>query len=396
MRAQPRLRVGFIIETTMTMTSTQLLQDLVKLPSVNPMGRTVDGPIYFESRVTNYLEAFFRNLGVACERQAIAPQRENVVARFDTGSRRTIVFEVHQDTVPVDAMTIDPFGGEIRGGRLYGRGACDVKGGMAAMLSAFSRLVREKPIGAANLVLACTVDEEHTFLGVQRLVQGLKADAAIVAEPTQLRIVHAHKGVVRWTITTPGRSCHSSRPDQGVNAIYRIGKLLGAMERYAEQLRRSRSDALLGTPTISVGRIEGGLSVNTVPDFCRIEMDRRLLPGEDPLDAQRHTWDFLLRQTDVDVPFSFSEPWLKCPALPACPSTELIQRLGSAIDAVLGTHQQEAVPYGTDASSIALTGIPSLVFGPGNIAQAHTCDEWIELAQVDQAADILWRFVCQS
>src|SRR5262249_3398767 len=162
------------------MTTADLLRDLVRLPSVNPMGRAVSGPIYFENRVTDYLDAYFCNLGVKFERQPVAPQRENIVARFDAGSARTIVFEVHQDTVPVDGMVVDPLGGEVLDGKLYGRGACDVKGGMAAMLTAFARLVKERPAGAANVILACTVDEEHTFLGVQRLATSLKADAAIV------------------------------------------------------------------------------------------------------------------------------------------------------------------------------------------------------------------------
>jgi acetylornithine deacetylase len=380
----------------MAMNTTTILQDLVRLPSVNPMGRAIDGPNFFEHHVTQYLESFFRALGVPYERQEIAPKRDNIIARSPTGAGRTTVFEVHQDTVPVDAMTIDAFGAEIHGGRLYGRGACDVKGGMAAMLAAFARVVREKPRDAPDVVLACTVDEEHTFLGVQRLAQALKADSAIVAEPTRLKIVHAHKGVVRWTAATTGRSCHSSRPDQGINAIYRMRVVLEAIERYAEILRRSAADPLLGGPTISVGRIEGGLSVNTVPDFCRAEIDRRLLPGEDPHDAQRQAWEFLLRQTDVDVPFSFSEPWLICPALPPCPSAELKQRLGAAIASVIGKYEEEAVPYGTDASTMALAGIPSLVFGPGDIAQAHTADEWIELAEVEQAAEILFRFAAQE
>lgn len=376
------------------MSTKGLLQFLVRLPSVNPMGRAVSGPIYFESRVADYLAAYFTDLELPFERQTVAPGRDNVVARFESpGAKRTLLFEVHQDTVPVDGMTIDPFAGEVRDGRLYGRGACDVKGGMAAMLTALLRLVREKPAGAANLIVACTVDEEHTFLGVQRLVQGLKADAAVVAEPTQLKIVHAHKGVVRWHVTTPGRSCHSSRPEQGINAIYRMGHLLGAIERYADRLRISATDPLLGPPTLSVGRIEGGLSVNTVPDFCRIEVDRRLIPGEDPLAAPKDFEQFLRSQADVDVPFECASPWLHCPALPSHAGSEIAARLGDAIKSVIGRCEMEAVPYGTDASSIAGAGIPSVVFGPGDIAQAHTCDEWIELAQVDQAAEVLFRLV---
>lgn len=373
----------------------QILRDLVRLPSVNPMGRGLTGPTIFESRVTDYLEDYLKKLGVACERQAVAPSRDNLVARFEPPSaKRTIVLEAHQDTVPVEGMTIDPFGGEIRDGRLYGRGACDVKGGLTAMLLAFTRLVKERPAGAARVILAFTVDEEHTFLGVQRLVEKLKADAAVVAEPTQLNIVHAHKGVVRWHVTTPGRSCHSSRPELGVNAIYRMGKLLAAIERYADVVRRSSADPLLGAPTLSVGRIEGGLSVNTVPDFCRIEVDRRLIPGEDPLAAPRHFEEFLRRQTDIDVPFSLSPPWLHCPALSPKGSEGTVQQLSDAIERVVGRRRVEAVPYGTDASSLADAGIPSVVFGPGDITQAHTADEWIELAQIDQAAEILFRFAC--
>src|SRR5439155_3136352 len=138
------------------------------IPSVNPMGRELKGPEVYEHRVTAYLENFFRSLGVSYERQTVAPQRDNIIARFDSPARSdiTILFEVHQDTVPTDNMTIDPFAARIEDGRLYGRGACDIKGGMAAMLAAFARLTREKPAAAANLVLACTVDEEHTFLGV--------------------------------------------------------------------------------------------------------------------------------------------------------------------------------------------------------------------------------------
>src|SRR5205085_1020835 len=240
--------------------------------------------------------------------QAVARLRDNLVARGERpGARRTVLLEAHQDTVPADNMTIDPFGARVEGGRLYGRGACDVKGGMAAMLAAFARLVREKPAGAADVILACTVDEEHTFTGVTRLVEsGLRADAAVVAEPTCLKIVHAHKGVIRWHLETTGRSCHSSSPEQGVNAIYRMGRVLTGIERYADRLRASRSDLLLGPPTISVGRVEGGTSVNTVPDRCRIEIDRRVIPGEDAAAAPADLEAFLRASESVGVPFETS------------------------------------------------------------------------------------------
>jgi acetylornithine deacetylase ArgE len=380
--------------------STHLLRDLVALPSVNPMGRPLAGPHIYEHRVTAYLEQFFRSLGVSYERQPVAPQRDNILAWTDGSAGGTLIFEAHQDTVPTDNMTIEPFAADIENGRLYGRGACDIKGGMAAMLAAFARLVRDKPKGAARVVMVCTVDEEFTFLGVQRLVQlGLRERfsnllGAVVAEPTQLHIVNSHKGAVRWELATTGRSCHSSRPEQGINAIYRMAAVLPHLERYAEELRASRSDPHLGPPTLSVGRIDGGTSVNTVPDRCRIEVDRRLLPGEKPATALEHLHEYLRRRVDPPLEFSFSAPWLSAPPLSAAGSEELVARLGAAIDGVIGSYQVQAVPYGTDAAPLAESGIPAVVFGPGDIARAHTCDEWVPLEEVEQASEILYRLAC--
>jgi acetylornithine deacetylase len=376
--------------------TTRLLRDLVRLPSINPMGRALQGPEIYEHRVTAYLEAFFRDLGVPYQRQAVAPLRDNIVAQTVLpGVRRTLMLEAHQDTVPTDNMTIDPFGAHIDNGRLSGRGACDIKAGLAAMLATFARVVREKPSGAANLIMACTVDEEHTMLGVKRLVRdGFQADGAVVAEPTQLQIVKAHKGAVRWHLSTAGRSCHSSRPEQGVNAIYRMGRLLVGIEQFADRLRASQTDPLLGPPTLSVGRIEGGTSVNTVPDRCRIEIDRRLIPGEDPQAAPGELTAFLRQEAGIDWPFECSPTWISMPALAPDGKEELIARLGAAIDAVTGAHQVTTVPYGTDAATIAQAGVPAVVFGPGDIARAHTCDEWVPLDEVEQASTILYGLAC--
>jgi acetylornithine deacetylase len=383
--------------------TTRLLRDLVALPSVNPMGRPLEGPTIFEHRVTGYLEDFFRTLGVAHERQAVAPHRENVVAWHEPpGATWTLVLEAHQDTVPTDQMTIDPFGAKVENGRLYGRGACDIKGGMAAMLAAFARVVREQPRGGARVVMACTVDEEFTFLGVQRLARDDLSGGhpgpvrAVIAEPTQLQVVNAHKGAVRWHLITHGRSCHSSRPELGVNAIYHMAALLPHVEKYAEELRTSRADPRLGPPTLSVGRIEGGTSVNTVPDLCRVEIDRRLLPGEDPAAATAHLLAHLRQHAERRIEYECSQPWLMAPALAAEGSEDLVTKLGAAIDSVVGSHEVQAVPYGTDAATLAEAGVPSVVFGPGDIARAHTCDEWVPLDEVEQASEILYRLACSS
>jgi acetylornithine deacetylase/succinyl-diaminopimelate desuccinylase-like protein len=383
--------------------TTRLLRDLVSLPSINPMGRPLEGPQIYEHRVTDYLEQFFRDLNVPFQRQSVAPLRDNIIATYEPpGATWTLILEVHQDTVPVDNMTLDPFGAHVEGGRLYGRGACDVKGSMAAMLAAFARLVREKPGGSARVVLACTVDEEFTFLGVQRLARtdlkgGLTGPVvAVVAEPTNLDIVDAHKGGVRWIVSTRGQSCHSSRPELGENAVYHMARLLPLIETYAEDLRRSANHPRLGSPTLSVGRIEGGTSVNTVPDFCRIEIDRRLLPEEDPAVELSRLDQHLRQATGGCVPFETSEPKLIYPALAPEGSEELTRKLGEAIDSVRGRHEVLAVAYGTDASTLSMAGIPAVVFGPGSIEQAHTRDEWVPLDEVEQAAEILYRLASRK
>ena len=190
---------------------------------------------------------------------------------------------------------------------------------MAAMLAAFARLVREQPANAARVVMACTVDEEFTFLGVNRLVcDDLSGGRnhpvhAVVAEPTNLQIVNTHKGAVRWRLAR-GQSCHSSRPERGVNAIYRMADLLPHVARYAQELSRTRIDPLLGPATLSVGLIEGGTSVNTVPDFCHVEVDRRLVPGEDGPAAIADLVAYLGRHMSEQIPYECSEPWLSSPA----------------------------------------------------------------------------------
>jgi acetylornithine deacetylase/succinyl-diaminopimelate desuccinylase family protein len=376
----------------------QLLAELVRRPSVNPMGRTdLPKEIVHESRVTAFLEEQLRELGCPFRRQTVLPGRDNLIATYTPQSPPpfSVLFEAHQDTVPVDAMTVEPFGASIDGGKLFGRGSCDVKAGGSVMLAAFARLVREKPLGSAAVTLAFTVDEEHTFLGVQELMKsGFRADYAIVAEPTLLNIVNAHKGVVRWHLETAGRACHSSRPEQGINAIYRMGWLLNGIEEYATQLRNQTPHPLLGPRTLSVGRITGGASANTVPDCCRIDLDRRLIPGEKPSEAVESLNQFLKGYPGIDFPFTATAPQLACPPLEPAPSQGLVNRLGGIINSVVGKHEVHAVPYGTDASTVAGAGVPTVVFGPGDIAQAHTKDEWIDLSQLEPAAEILFRFAC--
>lgn len=382
----------------------EVLQELVAIPSVNPMGRELSGEEYLETRLSEWLCQFFSDRGIPHERIEVVSGRSNVVARVDSMTDRpTVVLDAHQDTVPIDGMTIDPFDPVIKDGRLFGRGACDVKGGMAAMLHALARLAVERPDGAFNVVMSCTCDEEATVQGVNDLVRlwtdeqrhcdllPTRPDMALVAEPTNLDVVVAHRGATRWKIRTSGRACHSSQPELGINAIYAMGKVLECLEEYAAGLAdRVTPHPLCGPATLSVGRISGGVSVNTVPDECLIEVDRRVIPGEDGAVVADDVRAFLEQRLDVD--FEMLTPWLIGLPLPDEGNQEWADRLLEHIATVAGPHQSVGVPYGTHASRFANAGVPSVVCGPGSIEQGHTKDEWIDVAELEQAAEIYFRF----
>jgi len=382
----------------------EILKHLIAIPSVNPMGRDVSGPEYLETRLSEYLEGFFQRLGVECQRIEVLPGRSNVIARLDRpGAAVTVLLDAHQDTVPVDGMIIDPFQPVVKDGRLYGRGACDVKGGMAAILAAFARLVADRPQRAANVVVSCTCDEESTAQGAKALARlwsdpagtgsllSTAPTVAVIAEPTDLNVIVAHRGAIRWKLRTRGRACHSSRPQEGVNAVYKMAEVLMCLERYADELPRMiQPHPLCGPPTLSVGRIVGGISVNTVPDECVIEIDRRVLPGEDPQTVIPHVTTYLRERLDVD--FEMLPPWLDGATLSDKNNGQWADRLLTQIAAVAGPRVKQGAWYGTNASRIAATGVPAVVFGAGSINQAHTIDEWIDVNELRQASEIYYRF----
>jgi acetylornithine deacetylase/succinyl-diaminopimelate desuccinylase-like protein len=379
------------------------------------MGKTVQGEIYYERRVTDYLEAKAKELRLPFERYPVSPQRDNLIIRVDgevppEAGGQILMFEAHQDTVPIDGMTVHPFEPEIRDGRLYGRGSCDIKSGLAAMLTVVSRLASEKPAGRATVVLACTVNEEHGFTGATHWANAYAGgegqasrsrllprvpDETIVAEPTRLNVVVAHKGAVRWRCRTGGRATHSSQPQLGDNALYHMARVLAALERYAAGVVHTLgSHPLVGSPTLSVGIISGGISVNTVPDECVIEIDRRVLPGENPQAAYRHAVDWLAANLPPGTPVTHDEPFLMSRGLADNNNGALAERLSATIRRHGGPGERIGVPFGTDAPLYAATGSPAVVFGAGSIEQAHTADEWIELAQVHAATEILFDLAC--
>ena len=405
----------------MNLDPADLLCQLVETPSVNPMGGALSSSIIGEHRLTEHLEGVLQGFGLVVERQEVAPGRENLIARLDGDvpperGGKLILLDAHQDTVPVEGMTIEPFKAELRGGRIYGRGACDVKGGMAAILAAVARLARQRPTGMPTVVVACTVNEEHGFTGALELTKlwtgrsgGIiprAPDAAVVAEPTELNVVVAHKGVARWKCHTKGRAAHSARPDAGANAIYAMAHVLEAIEHYAAEIvgmleapcsgGREPSGQKLCPATVSVGTIHGGTSVNTVAERCTIEIDRRLLPGEDPDGARRHLIDFvddrLTDRMQSGTSIEYEPLSLRGLALSDECNGPLADRLLLSIGQVTANRRKMGVPYGTNAAIYAATGVPSVVFGPGSIDQAHTADEWIDVESLHQAAEIFERF----
>lgn len=386
----------------------EILRQLVAIPSVNPMGRPLEGPTYCESALTDHLDRLLQGLGLATWRQPVSPGRENLVARLEghispERGGPLIVWDAHQDTVPVDNMTIDPWKPEIRDGRLYGRGSCDIKGGMAAMIAALARLAEEPQHARPTIVLTCTVDEEYQFLGIDALASkglsdpngliGRRPDAAIIAEPTGLDVIVAHKGVVRWQCHTSGRAAHSSAPDAGENAIYPMARIVAALEHYQRHVVAGlASHPKLGECTFNVGIVRGGSSINIVPDRCTIEAEVRFPPGVSPDRARQHMIDYLAGLPDLNASPQHDPPYMQGRAMPDDANGPLADRLAQVSREVSGAGQLRTVPYGTNGSFFAAAGIPSVVFGPGSIEQAHTKDEWIAIDQLHLAVEILVRF----
>lgn len=398
----------------MTLDLVQTLSELVAIPSVNPMGRPISGPEYYEHRMTAHLQQLFEKLGLSWQRQTVHeagahPARENIIARLDGHTPvdkggKLLLLEAHQDTVPVDGMTIEPWTPSVRDGRIYGRGSCDIKGGMAAMLVALSRLVAERPKDMPTIIMACTVNEEHGYTGATALTKlwadGAKSliprrpDAAVVAEPTSLNVVVAHKGALRWKCHTPGRATHSSQPHLGDNALYKMAKVLLAFESYQQKVVPTlRAHGLCGRATLSVGTITGGLSVNTVPDRCTIEIDRRMIPGEEWAPVFKQITEYIGSYPGIDFEVIHDDPYMKGSTLAEGANFEVAGRVAEAARRVVGRCEQIGVPYGTDASTISgAGGVPSVVFGPGSIDQAHTCDEWLSLEELTLASESIYQF----
>jgi len=383
----------------------QLLADLVRIPSVNP--NYPDG--VSESACAEFVEQYLLSNQIETWRQPVLDNRFNVLARIPGRcSERRVVFEAHLDTVSALGMSVDPYEPRIQDGRLFGRGACDTKGGLAAMMAALVSLKRQAITPACDVILAATVDEEFSYRGVLALCDGLDVPAseggaqgtpltaqlAVVAEPTELQLVAASKGVLRWRIETIGKAAHSSKPHLGSNAIVAMAGVIQALEEDAKGLNRLQHP-LLGSPTLSIGVIRGGTQVNIVPDRCSIELDRRLLPSEtwqDVFDDYQRLMDDLMK-SDPGLQVKMHSPMLTDLALDVSQNRYLLDHLSSILESMKLPTQPIGVSFGSDASKLAAIGIPSVILGPGSIDQAHAADEFVSCEHVILATELYRRIM---
>jgi acetylornithine deacetylase/succinyl-diaminopimelate desuccinylase family protein len=375
------------------------LADLIRINSINAFYDDGVG----EAALTDSIERFFAAKDIETQRCLVFPAnqhtgpRHNLIARIPgKDSTRRIILEAHMDTVSVAGMTIPPFEPTVRGSLMYGRGACDTKAGLAAMMHVLADLKNQGIDPPCEVWLAAVVDEEFSFGGVSNLCQGLHGDAAIVAEPTELRLVVASKGVLRWRMVAHGRAAHSSKTHLGVNAIYHMARVALMLEQENNRLA-AHTHPLLGAASCNVGKIKGGVQVNFVPDECAIEIDRRMLPGESVADVLSHCQGLLqemhrsISEFDVrmEPPMLIDEAWC------AQPTSKIVQVAADTLRSMGLNSDHHGVPFGSDASKLERAGVPSIIFGPGSIDQAHAAAEFVDLDQVDQAFEF-YRRVVQS
>ena len=364
---------------------TSLLERLIRFDSVNP---SLDPSGAGEGAIGAYIADFCRERKIDCRLQDVDGERRNVLASVSGSGDETLLFVAHLDTVPARGWTRNPFEPYAVDSRLYGRGACDTKASLAVMLAALDSIKRERP--RATIVVAGSIDEEYRKRGARALGQiEPRFAGAVVGEPTDLEMVVAHKGSVRWQLETTGRAAHTAMPETGVNAIEAMAEVILRLKHLNAELRK-RPDPLTGAPSLTVSLIEGGTDICTVPARCVISIDRRLVPGEVPSVAFAEVNAILQDAMGKDPTINVKPvaPPAEDSPVSAAKETRLFDVAQKACARFAGTGEPRGVPYGTDASVLSAAGIPCVILGPGSIEQAHTVDEYVELAQLDKAFDI--------
>ena len=365
--------------------SLTLLRDLVAIDSVNPS--LVPGA-KGEGVAAEAVAAHMRKLGLDVHLQEAAPGRPNVIGVLDGSSPgRSLMFCGHIDTVGVEGMR-SPFDPREIDGRLYGRGSQDMKGGIAAMIDAV-RVALQRGLRAGRLIVAVVVDEEYESIGADALVREWSADAAVVTEPTDLQIGVAHKGFAWLEIETRGRSAHGSRPADGVDAIVRMGRVLGQLEALDRQLQSRSPHPRLGVASLHASIIAGGRELSSYPDICRLQMERRTIPGESESAPEEEVRNCLKRLRAEDATFEsiarvgFARPPYEIPEDHPVP-----QSLARAARATRVNAARVGMSFWTDAGVLGAAGTPSVLFGPGG-AGLHSTEEYVTIAEVIACRDVL-------
>jgi acetylornithine deacetylase/succinyl-diaminopimelate desuccinylase family protein len=365
-----------------------LTKKFVQFDTQNPPGK--------EKELAQYVEEYLRSLGLKTELLDFLPNRPNLFAEYKVNDKgKKFLFDGHLDTVPVgnsSLWTVDPFSGTLKEGKIFGRGAADMKGSIAAFVHALETLIDSGVELNGSVHMLLTSDEEISALGTREfLKKGYSADASIVGEPSCLEVNVAHKGVARWRLKTLGKSTHASTPEEGVNAIYKMAKVLNELEKLAKSYSMSsRQHPLLGRPTLNVGTIVGGTKDNIVPDFCEITIDRRLLPGDRVEEVEREFNQLLSRLASDDPSLKF-ELKLYHSHNPAetPPNHPFVILANLCVEKVLGERRPvKGFQATTEMSHLVEAGIPSIILGAGDIKVAHTVDEYVLVDELVNCAKI--------
>src|SRR5688572_28993505 len=362
---------------------------LVRVDSRNP-GLVAGAP--GEGDVARILASVLEVWGFTVSLQQVADGRPNVVARIGKTGRggRSLMFNGHLDVVGVDGMTHAPFEAEERDGRLFGRGSSDMKAGVAAMCAAAARAEAGGGL-QGEIIVTAVVDEEFESLGTRALVaRGVRADAAIVTEPTRLAIMPAHKGFVWLDVTLRGRAAHGSRWDIGIDAIRHAGLLLAELDRIDADVLPTRTHPLLGRPSVHASLIEGGAGMSTYPERCLLRLERRTIPGERVADVVAEV-EAACARVRARRPTFAAELALGVTQSPS--DVPVDAPIVGALDAALRGRGEsprvEGMSAWTDAAILNDAGIPAICFGPGDISLAHAAEEYVIIEEIERATAVL-------